>query len=105
MSDVLRLAPALVLLVLAWRVRSTVRRFREVGATTPESARSFGELSLRRGGAVRLLSRRGVLAMVGGDRYYLDEAAYERWMHRRRIILAILLSLVGIFALVLVLTQ
>jgi len=104
MNPLLRLGPSLVLLVLAWRVHWIVRRFREAEATAPESARSLEELRIRGGRAVRLLSRRGVLAAVG-DRYYLDEAAYARWNRRRRIALAIALSLVALLAIVLALTQ
>ena len=95
-----QLGPALVLLVLAWRVRKTVSRFREAGVTAPEHARSLQDLEIRNGGAIRLLRRRGVLVEVEPERYYLDEAAYGRWRKRRRIVLAVMLCVVAVLAIV-----
>ena len=100
-----QLGPALVLLVLAWRVRKTVSRFREAGVTAPEHARSLPDLEIRNGGAIRLLRRRGVLVEVEAERYYLDEAAYGRWRKRRRIVLAVVLGLLAIFVIVLMTTN
>lgn len=96
-----RLGPALVLLVLAWRIRQTVSRFREAGATSPEHARSLSDLGIRNGISIKLLRRRGVLVEAGSERYYLDEAAYERWRKRRRIIFVVMLGVVAIAAIVL----
>lgn len=96
-----KLGPALVLLVLAWRIRQAVSRFREAGATAPEHARSLSELGICNGKSIKLLRRRGVLVDAGSERYYLDEAAYERWRKRRRIILAVMLVIVAISGIVL----
>lgn len=100
-----QLGPALVLLVLAWRIRQTISRFRDAGITAPEHARSLSDLGIRRGRAIRLLERRGVLVEVEEQRYYLDAAAYERWRKRRRILLAVVFSAVALFAIVLAITS
>jgi hypothetical protein len=100
-----QLGPALVLLVLAWRIRQTVSRFREAGVTAPEHAKSLSDLDIRDGKAIKLLRRRGVLVDAGTERYYLDEAAYERWRKRRRIILAVMLGVVVLLGIVLTITN
>jgi hypothetical protein len=100
-----QLGPALVLLVLAWRIRQTVSRFRDAGVTAPEHAKSLSDLNIRNGRAIRLLRRREVLVDAGSERYFLDEAAYERWRKRRRIILAVMLCVVAIAAIVLTVTN
>lgn len=100
-----QLAPAFVILVLAWRVRQTVSRFREGGVTAPESAKSLSDLGIRQGGAFRLLHRRDILVDAGSERYYLDEAAYGRWRKRRRIVFAVMLGVIVIFAIVLAITN
>ena len=100
-----QLGPAFVLLVLALRVRQAVSRFRVAGATTPENARSLADLGVRNGVAVKLLRRRDILVDAGSERYYLDEAGYERSRKRRRIILAVMLAVAAIATIVLTLTN
>ena len=100
-----QLGPALVLLLLTWRIRQTVARFRAAGVTALEHARFLSDLDIRHGRAIRLLELRGVLVEVGSERYYFDAAAYERWRKRRRVILAVVLGVVVIFGIVLTLTN
>jgi hypothetical protein len=49
----LRLAPSLLMLALALRVRQTIGRFLAAGATSPQQAVRLGDIGLRREPAVR----------------------------------------------------
>lgn len=96
MKELLRFLPALLLAVQAWKMRRTFVRFREAGATSPESARSLGELDLEPSRILARLQRRGLIRELPDGRYYLDEVAYERWDRRRRLILVVVLSLIAV---------
>ena len=101
MNAFAQFAPTVILLVLAWRVRKTLKLFQAAGALAPESAQPLAALGVRRSPALRILKRHGVLVDVGDGRYYLDTAAHERWRRRRRKILAVVLGAVALLAFVL----
>jgi|GEM_PF-1478507 len=105
MQLLLRLLYVLPLLVIAWKIRRMVSRFREVGATSPATSRSLANLGLDPSHILRRLERRGIVRELPDERYYLDESAYERWTQRRRLILAVILSIMALVALVPALTQ
>ena len=97
-----RLAPSILLLAVAFRVRAITKSFHEAGATSPATAMRLEELRVRgRGLAFRLLSRRGVLVPLPGGQFYLDSAAEERWRRRRRTVLPLVLAFVIVVMLVL----
>lgn len=92
---ILRLAPSLLFLAVAVRVRRIQRAFIDAGTTGPERATTLAALNVRGSGiAFTLLVRRGVLVRSGGG-YFLDMAAMERWQRRRRTILPIVLASLG----------
>jgi len=94
------LAPALAILVVAWRLRMLIRAFTGLGALSPDSAATTSSLNVRRGALFRRLIRRHVIIESSGDRYYLDLAQYHRWRSTRRtralIVLAALIALIAI---------
>jgi hypothetical protein len=97
-----RLAPSILLLAVALRVRAITRSFHQAGATSPATAKPLDELRVRgRGLAFRLLSRRGVLVPLPGGEFYLDPVAEDRWRRRRRTVLPIVLALVLVVVVVL----
>ena len=95
---------ALVPLIFAGRMRRverrTLARLRDAGATLPERA-----ILLEPGGPVtdfvhERLARAHVLRAAGNDRYYLDVAAYDGFIgRRRRRALMVLAGILGILAL------
>ena len=98
--DIVRLAPTLLILFVALRVRWIQRRFLDAGAIAPERAVSLETLGVRNFGlAYRILTRRGIIAPSGGG-YYLDLDARERWRRRRRIVVPIFAGLVLLLALI-----
>lgn len=87
-------APAIVGVMVAKRRKELIAKFRAAGATSRESARSPGELSVVPDSPIfRLQIGRGVLVETEGGRYYLDEAAAERADRLRRGLLLALLVL------------
>ena len=79
------------------RERKLVRRFREIGATTPASARTLEELHLRRGVGVHRLRNRAVIREAEPDRFYLDEEVWEAIGRTRRQVSIAVLCLIILF--------
>jgi hypothetical protein len=79
------------------RERKLVRRFREVGATTPASARTLEELHLRRGVGVHRLRNRAIIREAEPDRFYLDEEVWEAVGRTRRQVSIAVLCLIILF--------
>jgi len=101
-------APIMVTLLAAAMVarqRKIVTQFRSAGATSAERATSAATLGVDEGMAFRTLLRHAVLRATG-ERYYLDEPAWEALRARRhsralRILLfvAVVVSMILWFAL------
>jgi len=100
MHGLASLAPLVVILVVAWRLRVLIRAFKRIGALSPDSAVPATNLNVRRGALFRRLVRRRIIIESPGDRYYLDEARYDTWRSTRRtralILLAALTVLIAI---------
>lgn len=96
MSGLPGFAPALPLLVVAWRLRRLLGRFRKGQALSHESARGLDELGLRSTPLLRRLVRLGVLCSTGEGRYWLDEVALGAWgrVRRRRVLGVLAVALV-----------
>lgn len=61
-----------------------MHRFEAAGALAPDRAMPLGDLDRWTESAFALLTRAGVLVSSGGDRWYLDRAAWERFqLHQR----------------------
>ena len=87
-------APAIPVLVFAWRLRALLRSFVRLQAVSPQSAVTPAALKTRQGLIFRRLQRQGVIVAAEGGRYYLDQARYERWRSaRRRRVIVILATL------------
>lgn len=86
--------------VIILRRKRFIRRFRELGATSPDRAVAFTDLGLRRSWIFRQMVSRGVFMPAGEDRYYVNERAAGEFLdaQRRRalMITAILLIAFGI---------
>ncbi len=70
--------------------RNLIGRFRDAGATVPAAARTLDELEVRATMMFSRLGRAGVFVHAGGERWWLDAAAWERFERRqgRRMLLA-----------------
>src|SRR5215207_4488791 len=66
------------------RERRMVRKFAEAGAFSPDSARSLEQVGISEGRILRRLRERLVIRHTDGDRFYLDEEAWEALRKRRR---------------------
>lgn len=96
LQAVIRLAPSLIVLVIAVRLRVIQRAFREAGAISPATAVPLRALRVStRGLPMKVLLRHGVVVETGDGRHFLDLAAAERWRRRRRIVLPIVLGLLA----------
>jgi len=86
--------------------RKAAERCRELAALDPDSARTLEELRIRKSFGVRALIRRRVLADAGGERYWLDEGAWDRLQDGRRVFTLVLLGIgIVVTALVVILNQ
>lgn len=94
---IIRLAPSLIFLVIAVRLRVIQRAFRDVGAMSPATAVSLQALPVStRGLPMKILRRHGVVVETVDGRHFLDLAAAEQWRRRRRIVLPIVLGLLAV---------
>lgn len=82
-----------------------VEGLREAGAFSSETAIALQHSRFMQHGAVRRLLRHGAISEVGQQRYWLDEAAYQSMLKRRRgrigllfaiLIAALIIAIVGI---------
>ena len=74
--------------------RRIVDAFRNEGATSPESARSPGELGVNGSWLVDRLIDRAVLRQAEPGRYYLDEEAWKAFCQARRLRAIIVVSVI-----------
>lgn len=86
---------------LVARQRKIVTKLRDAGATSPERATAAATFGGAEGAAFRILQRHAVLRATG-ERYYLDEPAWEALRARRHsLALRILLFAAVVVSLVL----
>lgn len=64
--------------------RRMIRRFLDAGAASPESARSLDQVGVSQGRIMRRLRERLVLRQIEGDRFYVDQEAWDALRRRRR---------------------
>jgi hypothetical protein len=78
------------------RQRELALKFRSLDATRPERAIPRGELGRLGESVFQRLARAGVFVQVAQDRWFLDEAAWTRYLRlqRRRSVLAAAIILV-----------
>lgn len=79
--------------VIIRKQNKMIRRFRDVGAISPDSARGLAEVGVRDSWVFRRLVSRGVFVHVGSDNYYMDENAADAFVHYRRTRALILVAL------------
>ena len=79
------------------RQRKIVERLRSAGATNPERATPAATFGGDEGMAFGILQRHAVVRKTG-ERYYLDEPAWEALRARRlrRVLIALTVALVGV---------
>ncbi len=78
-----------------------IRKFRQAGATSPETARTPQEIGVRHSWLFRRMADAGVFVDVGGGRYYLDEEGTEHYLYRRWVRM-IVVTAIGLIVLALV---
>ncbi len=77
-------------LIIMNRQRDLVDRFRDAGATSAGAAKSLSEIGVEPSFMFSRMSSRGVFVPAGGDRWWFDAVAWERFKRRqgRRMLLA-----------------
>jgi hypothetical protein len=75
--------------VVIIRQNKYIRRFRNAGATTPETARTLDELGVSNTWTFRRMVGRGVFVEVGDGRFYMDSAEMHRFLVGRLIRIAV----------------
>ena len=77
-------AAAIIMTRLLRTQRELVARFTSAGAVSPERAIPRGELSRSSANVFAELARLGVFVPAGNDRWYFDQAAWERAQSRQK---------------------
>lgn len=77
--------------IVAAKRRRLINTFKELNATSSQSAVLPGEVGIRQGLIFRRLRNSGVLIEAGGGHYYLDEKAEQKLSKQRRKIAFIVL--------------
>lgn len=70
--------------VIVLRRKKLIRRFKELGATSPDRAIPFAEIGMRRSWIFDHMIDHGVFVAAGQDRFYLREQAAQVFMKKRR---------------------
>jgi hypothetical protein len=70
-------------LIIMNRQRDLVDRFRDAGATSPGAAKSLSEIGVESSFMFSRMSSRGVFVQAGGDRWWFDAAAWNRYRDRQ----------------------
>lgn len=76
---------AVIVVILNAKRRRLLRRFRDVGAIDVDHAVTLQTLGMSLSRIFSRLVRRNVFVAVPDGRYYLDEVAASRFLHRKRI--------------------
>lgn len=70
-------------LIIMNRQRDLVDRFRDAGATSAAAAKTLGEIGVEPSFMFSRMSMRGVFVQAGGDRWWYDAAAWNRYRDRQ----------------------
>lgn len=65
------------------RQRDLVDRFRDAGATSAEAAKSLAEIGVEPSFMLSRMSSRGVFVQAGGDLWWFDASAWNRYRDRQ----------------------
>jgi hypothetical protein len=91
--------PALIVILVVRKTQQITDAYKTSGATDHETARTPGELGLRRGLLFKRLVRRNVLIEIAPGRYYLDETSLEIYFARRKTrMMAVVIVLIALIA-------
>ncbi len=71
------------LLFIMNRQRDLVERFRDAGATSASAAKPLAEIGVETSFMFSRMSARGVFVPAGGDRWWFDAAAWNRYRDRQ----------------------
>jgi hypothetical protein len=88
--------------IVAVKIKQFIRRFEELGATSPGRAVNYQDIDIPRRLIFYRLVHAGVIVETEPNKYYLDRDNLSRFNRRRRMKAAILIILVVILAIVLV---
>ncbi|HEX9972969.1 MAG TPA: hypothetical protein VGD14_12940 [bacterium] len=84
--------------IISKKRRRIINAFRQIGATSSESARSLEDVGLSKSVLLEIQKLRGVLVEVAPNRFYLDEIREREVARFRRTLLAALVVFVIVVA-------
>lgn len=88
--------PIIAAIIVVAVNKRLINRFKDTGATNPNSARSLDELNTRRSLIFRRYVRRGILIEFN-SRYYLDEQRLVEYKSKkRRILIPVIILLLAV---------
>lgn len=88
--------PIIAAIIVVAVNKRLINRFKDTGATNPNSARSLDELNTRRSLIFRRYVRRGILIEFN-SRYYLDEQRLAEYKSKkRRILIPVIILLLAV---------
>lgn len=96
---------AIAAVIIIAQFKKLINRFQHSGATSPKTAKTLEELSVKPRRMFRRLLNKGVISHAGAEKYYLNETNLQEYNQYRRIkiiiVFAILIALflIGIFVL------
>lgn len=82
------------------RQNRCLRAFHAAGATSPDSARTLADLHLRNSWVFRRMVARGVISRTADGRFYLDQAAADRFLRSRRTRVLLFVALAVVVAII-----
>jgi hypothetical protein len=88
-------APAIAAVILR-KERELVDLFREVGATSPATARSLNEVGVEQAWPLSRLRRRAIVREAAPGKYYLDEEVWTAIRGMRQRIVVLILALIAV---------
>lgn len=88
-------APAIAAVIVS-KEREVVDLFREVGAISPATARSFDEIGVEQAWPLSRLRRRAIIREAAPGKYYLDEEVWTAMRGMRRRMVSLIFGLVAL---------
>lgn len=89
---------AVVAVIVVAKEREIVEAFRDVGATSVETALPLDQVGVDENIGFRRLRSHEVIREAAADRFYLDEGVWVAVRHTRRRVIGVLFTIVAVVA-------
>jgi hypothetical protein len=88
--------PPMIAIIIIAKIRKVIRRFKETGSTSPQTAKTLEELNVDYRFAFRKMLKREIIIEASPNRYYLNEENLAGYNNTRRMIMLVVILLLAL---------